>query len=114
MGCFMLVAFSWIFFRANSISDGFQIVAKIFSWDSRATSGSREALFSVASLDQWMAVAAGILFLFLVELFQSRISFGNLILSRPAWQRWMIYYGFIFLILFFGQFQADVFIYEGF
>lgn len=30
VGCFLLVAFAWIFFRANSVGDAFTIVGKIF------------------------------------------------------------------------------------
>jgi alginate O-acetyltransferase complex protein AlgI len=114
--CFFLVTFSWIFFRANSLSDGFAIVNKIFNWSSPAVGRIQGAMPGIKGIAvSELAVAAGaILVLFLVELFQPRISFGNLILSRPVWQRWMVYYGAIFLILFFGVFQSDIFIYEGF
>ncbi|MCK4836824.1 MAG: MBOAT family protein [Candidatus Aminicenantes bacterium] len=114
--CFSLVTFSWIFFRANSLGDGFSIVGKIFKWGGNAVdrSGVSKNFINGISFSDLVVVLLAIFLLFMVELLQPRIKFGTLILSRPPWQRWLIYYGIIFFILFFGVFESDVFIYEGF
>lgn len=81
---FHLVALTWIFFRAGSISDAFSIVSRIaggidMDWTALGLSGQ----------DMFLAVA-GIAVLVGVELLQSAGSLGRILQKGPA-LRWAIY-----------------------
>ncbi len=100
---FSLSCFAWIFFRANTVSDAFHIIRKIFSLSGHVYSNNPSMmLFSIF----------GILFLLLVEIkqeyFQSKFSFFN----NPRWiVRNLSYALLIILILLIGVFDGGQFIY---
>lgn len=112
--CFLLVTFSWIFFRADSLSEGFLVVYRIFNWGAPVMERTGIPVSLENSLRDLAVAGVGVVILFLTELLQTRISPGRLILERPAWQRWILIYAAILVILIFGGFQTDIFIYEGF
>lgn len=111
---FSLVSFAWIFFRAHSLPEGLKIAGRILSGTGKT--GSRLAPISSIGFSPSDMIIAGlaILLLLLIEGFQPRMKFGKQIRTRPWWQRWMVYYVIIFIILFFGIFKSEIFIYEGF
>ena len=111
---FSLVSFAWIFFRANSLPEGFRIAGRILLGTGK-TSGGLVSFSSIGFSRPDMVIAGlGTLLLLLTERFQPMMKFGKMLRSRPWWIRWIILYGLIFIILFFGVFNVDVFIYEGF
>jgi hypothetical protein len=105
---FILINFSWIFFRAPSITVAFKIIANIFKefniWV--LFDGSIYKL----GLD---AVEIKILILALSTLFVSslykynNISIRNKILAQGVWLRWLIYLIGIFSILIFGKYGPE-------
>ncbi|HEX8684572.1 MAG TPA: MBOAT family O-acyltransferase [Ardenticatenaceae bacterium] len=103
---FHLLAFSIIFFRANSLSDALYIVSHLFAgleWvpPYQIALGAYE--FAVAIL--------AIAILELVHFVQER-GLPQMNLSRhPVWVRWSAYYLLLFGILIFGQFGRTEFIY---
>ncbi|WP_187262366.1 MBOAT family O-acyltransferase [Pontibacter beigongshangensis] len=111
---FALVCFSWIFFRANQISDAFYIIRSSF-----ADIGNIREVFTHAShvlfLDQglkvFMVSVISIILMEMVHLIQRNGSVSQLILQRPVWVRWGVYYTAILAILLFGQFGNQEFIY---
>ena len=49
-----------------------------------------------------------IVFLEIVQLFQSRVVIREWLHERPAWQRWSIYYAMSVAFLFLGSFNSSV------
>jgi len=105
---FHLVLFSWIFFRANSISDAFLIIGNLFSAFDVST------LFSVSGFGrQHFALSIiSIAVLVVVELYQRNHNVRLWLSTRPVIIRWAVYYGLIMFILLFGAYDnANEFIY---
>lgn len=98
---FLLVAAGWIFFRAESITQGFYIVKKI-ALD----------LPNMLPLSELYPKKMFLIGIFVVIEWWQRnkahpLQLGNI----PKWIRWPIYYAVIILILFFGNFDYTPFIY---
>lgn len=113
---FVLVCFSWIFFRANTIGDAFYIIRNSF-----AGIGNMSKIFAGADLNHILFMDQGlkvfsvsvisVLVMETVHLFERNGSASRLITSRPAWVRWSFYYAAIIAVLLFGQFGLQEFIY---
>jgi alginate O-acetyltransferase complex protein AlgI len=105
---FILVAFAWIFFRANTISDAFYIVSHLFTgWSSTPV----QALsFPVAPFELVVAMGS-IVILETAHLMQGHGSIREIMAQKPVWLRWGLYYGAIVAILLFGNFGSKQFIY---
>ncbi|MDX5437780.1 MAG: MBOAT family protein [Pontibacter sp.] len=112
---FFLVCLSWIFFRANTITDAFYIIGQ-----SAAAVVNPAQVFALdwshdVFMDQGFKVfAVSVLAIALMEtvhLIQRNGSVSQLIMQRPAWVRWGIYYAAIVAVLLFGQFGHQEFIY---
>ncbi|MCX2741152.1 MBOAT family O-acyltransferase [Pontibacter anaerobius] len=112
---FFLVCFSWIFFRANSINDAFYIVgqsasvvtnpAQVFGLD------WSHDIFMEQGFKVFAVSVVAIAIMETVHLIQRNGSVSQLIMQRPAWVRWGIYYAAIVAVLLFGQFGHQEFIY---
>lgn len=106
---FSLVTLAWIFFRSESVSKGYYFASNIFGGFSLVTVmkifSSRYELIVVLSL---------LILLELIHFVQKKYGILNFINSRPAWQRWSLYYFFVFVILIFGRFDSATFIYANF
>lgn len=105
---FHLVWFSWIFFRANSISDAFLIIRNLFTAFDPAT------LLTVSgfTFQHFILSVLSIVILLGVELFQRNHDIRGWLSQRPVMLRWAFYYGLIMFILLFGAYDnANEFIY---
>lgn len=95
---FGLVAFSWIFFRANSLADASTIIRSIIKWDSQGFDllnmgmGYQDLVFSVVIVALFMVF----------EGLQSRIVMRDRLQKLPLVIRWTLYLGMIFLFILFG------------
>jgi D-alanyl-lipoteichoic acid acyltransferase DltB (MBOAT superfamily) len=110
---FSLVCFAWIFFRANTVSDAFQIISNLFI-------GWRRA-FGVATLKKipfWgplkfefivSLMSMGILLF--VQLIDRRGNVVDRFSEKPVWIRWPVYYFLLLVILLCGNFGSIQFIY---
>lgn len=110
---FALVCFSWIFFRANSIDDAFLIISKLTDISSPLAHNLRgQMLYLGQPLWRFVGVLILILFLLCLEYLinSKKISEIHLIRKHPA-VRWSVYTSFILVILVFGVFELDEFIY---
>lgn len=114
---FNLIAFAWIFFRANNLSDAFYVVTHL-------TSGLVEALPNLYRPDiliqnifigvkkwEFILMLGLIAFTFLTDWLTKNREIGDLLFQRPAWVRWPAYYLLIFAILILGVFGGSQFIY---
>ncbi len=112
---FFLVCFSWIFFRANTISDAFYIVSQSF-----AALGNLSQVYSLdlahdvfmnQGIKVFLVSVVAVAIMELVHLIQRNGSVSALLMQRPAWVRWSVYYLAIIAVLLFGQFGNQEFIY---
>jgi len=103
---FNLVAFSWIFFRAKTISDAFYIIRHLFD-------GIKLNLSFGAGIGRTEIIGGMLLILFLevIHIIQRKNSMVEILSERPVYLRWAIYYIAVLCILFLGQTSAHEFIY---
>lgn len=113
---FILVDFTWIFFRADSMADALQIISRIFSqfnpWV--LVDGTLYTL-GLSQVDFWIGILS-IAVLLTVDIVHERgIKIRSWVLQQNLWFRWSIYLGAIFFILIFGfygpNYDASQFIY---
>ena len=112
---FILVAFAWIFFRANSINDALYITKHIFTglpaiFNSLAM---HQTVLEDIGLDTKSLILSILLILLLetVHYYQTRKNITELALFYPKYFRWAFYYIFILSIIFLGVFENRQFIY---
>ncbi len=110
---FCMVAFAWIFFRANSLSDALYVVTHLLTgWGGvLSPSGLKAAVFTTF---QKSTLAVAVLALCIMEgvhIMQRTGNFTQWFSTLPAWARWAAYYGIVFAILLFGVFNESQFIY---
>ncbi|EJF08062.1 MBOAT family protein [Pontibacter sp. BAB1700] len=99
----LLVAFTWILFRANNVSDAFFIISKIFTTANAPFLGDGRSYMVYAVL--------AILFLFTVEYIREYHPEFELFENRKVQVRYFSYTALIVLILLFGVFDGGQFIY---
>jgi len=107
---FHLIAISWIFFRARTLSDAWLILKKI-----ALNLGQIPALlprFPFTS-EHYTAFAL-IAFLIVIEIIDERRSIFQRLAAAPVLLRWAICYLGIFALLALGRWQAREFIYMQF
>jgi D-alanyl-lipoteichoic acid acyltransferase DltB (MBOAT superfamily) len=110
---FSLVCFAWIFFRADTISDGLDIISNLVTgW------GKVFAVETLENIPFWgplkfdlvvSLISIGILLS--VHLMEQRGNIIDRFSEKPAWIRWPVYYSLLLAILLFGNFGARQFIY---
>jgi D-alanyl-lipoteichoic acid acyltransferase DltB (MBOAT superfamily) len=112
---FFLVCFSWIFFRANTIADAFYIVGKSFGAFNNLSQvfvmDVSHALFMNQGIKVFAVSVISIAIMEVVHLIQRNGSVSGLMMQRPVWVRWSVYYMAIIAVLLFGQFGNQEFIY---
>ena len=117
---FLLVSFSWLFFRAGSLSEAFALISRMFLFSRPVTLADvegvslEESMIGGLSIANFCIATAAIIFLLIVEFFQEKKSIYQLLAERPIWLRWGLYYFVIFSILLFGIYQQQEFIYGQF
>lgn len=102
---FHLVLFAWIFFRARNLSDAMTIIKNI-----PRSFGLAAALAVISRADLVIAFGA-ILFLLAAELLQRKSEFRKILTLQPAIVRTVAYISIIALIVLFGKFGGNDFIY---
>lgn len=103
---FQAVAFAWILFRANSLSDAYWIMSHLFpanNFDQILSLGLSGADLIVAALA--VLIMEGLQFL------QRKAPLRERIAALPISIRWPVYYTAIFCVLFLGKFSSERFIY---
>lgn len=119
---FLLVCFSWIFFRAENLNQALQIIYKICLsltqvikalFTGNANFFSDQFTGSEFGLSKSGLIVAflSILFLVCVQLVQRHGDLRGIMRDRPAQQRWALYYLVIIAIALFGVFDEVPFIY---
>jgi len=111
---FCLVAFAWIFFKANTISDAFHIVSRLFTgWGSPTAGTGAGALipFISSHFYEFCVGIASVVVMESVHALQTEGSVREMLRSRPVLLRWAVYYGLVAAVLLLGSFGSRQFIY---
>jgi hypothetical protein len=110
---FSLICFAWIFFRADTISDAFHIIANLFTgWGRVFTVRILENIPFWGPLRFELVVSLiSIGILLCVQLLEEGGNIIDRFSEKPAWIRWPVYYSLLLAILLFGNFGAKQFIY---
>jgi len=101
-GCFLLVAFAFLFFRAAGLRTGMEMSLSMLSgpWAEQLRDGT---LLSLGlDLPELILLGLGLLVLLLVSLLQERVSLRERIAGLSLPLRWAIYLGGILAVLVFG------------
>lgn len=116
---FHLVTFTWIFFRAERISDAFIIIKNIASINLATFSDfighfllsfgeMRIMNADIFQLYELRIAVYAILLMEIVHLIQERgVPVFNKLKNRPIYLRWSCYAGLVFIILAFGRFAEE-------
>ncbi len=104
---FHLVLLGWIFFRANSLSDAIYVITHMFEG---LTKQGIESAF-ILSYDYFLLSVGLIFFMEFIHIIQERRGMRKFLNNKPIVLRWALYYAVIFLILLFGVFERQEFIY---
>lgn len=108
---FSLICFSWIFFRANSLSDAMYIVTHLgVGLTDAAMNQTVLSGFGAGARALALALLA-IVFMEFVHLIQRHENIRHMLLQKPAWLRFSVYSGMAAGILLFGNFSSQQFIY---
>jgi alginate O-acetyltransferase complex protein AlgI len=111
---FLLVCFAWIFFRSSDLNTSILLVSKLGTgWTMESWGIS--SLFSLLKIPDFSLKNMGfVLVLFgLVDLVEKNRSskWAERFLAWPFYFRWGIYYGLILMIILFGEFGNNGFVY---
>jgi D-alanyl-lipoteichoic acid acyltransferase DltB (MBOAT superfamily) len=103
---FHLVLLSWVFFRARSVNEVWFILTHMFSM-----AAVRPGLdLGLHGIDALVAVVA-ILMMELVHSLQRHTPVRQLLADQSGWLRWSVYGTAVLMILLFGEFTSQDFIY---
>jgi alginate O-acetyltransferase complex protein AlgI len=115
---FILVAFAWIFFRANNIHDAWYIVKNMFhgfpgsylqaliNSDLRA-----QMVYLNQGKNEFTLALVCILFMEMIHLLQRQKSIREMLNEKPWFVRWSFYYCIMITIMLYGVFNKSQFIY---
>ncbi|HOT45000.1 MAG TPA: MBOAT family O-acyltransferase [Spirochaetota bacterium] len=127
---FLLAAFAWIFFRANSLGDAVYIVTHlgsgVGSLIANIVAGNRAAVRAATDISrngmtlgfakesynpEMLILVVAILVLWLVDAVEERSGNAPVVSSKPSLVRLGLYYLLVCCIIFFGMFSSQQFIY---
>ncbi len=114
---FSLAAFAWIFFRADSVTDAFCYITRIFTKPTPWVLFGGELYNLGLDHTETDILLFAIIILFLVDLVRAKkgITLDSFLLSQNLWFRWVVMIGIILMIITFGKygsaFDANQFIY---
>jgi D-alanyl-lipoteichoic acid acyltransferase DltB (MBOAT superfamily) len=115
LSTFVLVAFSWIFFRAKNLDTALYIIKHIFSGIPELFSQviNHQSVIQNIGIGMKDLILSFILIFFIesVHLFQSRVNISDFFTKRPDYIRWAVYSAYVIVFLFLGIFENREFIY---
>ena len=104
---FAIVCLAWVFFRANTVSDAWVLLVNMahLSWDQWSLNMINDNSYDFVLSFFFIAILVGL------HVFQENRHMGPWVASRPVYVRWAIYLVLVSLILNFGEFNQQEFIY---
>ena len=111
---FNLVAFTWIFFRARSIADGWYIATHLFvgaatrvSYATAVRGGVMGAILNGGSARDFAMLGAAMAVWFLGSAFSKTVRLQE----QPIWFRWSAYYALILALVYLNAHDDVGFVY---
>ena len=102
---FVLVDFSWIFFRAQSISDAFNIIASIFGADNPWIIPDGSIYECGLDVKNFRLLVVCMAVLLIADILKRRgIKVREVILKQDYWFRWIIIAVSVCFVLLFGKY----------
>ena len=112
LSVFVLVDFAWIFFRANTFNDALYVVTHLFSGLGGQLKNILTFKFNIGMKPySFIVLLATLVFMELVHILQRKVDFESVIMSKPFYIRFALYYLFILSIIYLGEFGSKSFIY---
>jgi D-alanyl-lipoteichoic acid acyltransferase DltB (MBOAT superfamily) len=115
LSTFVLVAFSWIFFRAKNLDTALYIIKHIFSGIPELFSQviNHQSVIQNIGIGMKDLILSFILIFFIesVHIFQSKVNISDFFTKRPDYIRWAVYSAYVIVFLFLGIFENREFIY---
>jgi alginate O-acetyltransferase complex protein AlgI len=109
---FHLVCLSWVFFRARSVGEAWVLLRSMFEGSGAPVFSGWPSIFTFGLSDWDLGTAvAAVLMLLILQSLQRSGSVRSRLAAQPQWVRWSVYYAAIGLIIFFGKFERQPFIY---
>ena len=110
---FFLITFSWIFFRANTISDAFYIIEHLFSGIGNfIITLAPNPISKLETFFPGMIIAIMVIaILLIVESIQTNNNVLTLLKRKSILIRWIVYYALILSIVLLGTYSNAHFIY---
>jgi D-alanyl-lipoteichoic acid acyltransferase DltB (MBOAT superfamily) len=110
---FSLVCVAWVFFRASSVQDAFYILTHMFQgvFDGWKPAGLWRVYQIMGGRHEFIVALLGIGLMEAVHAIQRHRRIRHMLIEKPWWVRWAIYYGVLLMIVFFGVFGRNQFIY---
>ena len=108
---FLLVAFAWTFFRAQSLSDAVYVLMHMF--DGIGQAGYLSSVMDIFDLNVFgiVCLLIPIVLLFVYDYVALKVDPIVIISKQKPVIRWVIYYVFVLFILLFASFSAQEFVY---
>lgn len=113
---FVLIDLTWIFFRANTVSDAFHILGSLFrGWDAKVLVDGSLLLLGL-NATEWCCLGIGIVVLIAVGVMKEcGMSIRESLSRQQLWFRWLVYLTAVFSVLLLGVYgpgyDASAFIY---
>ena len=113
---FLLASIAWVFFRANSLSEGFLFFKNLCAeWNPWVISDGTLTALGLDYLD-WLVLLIAMMVMLMVETLQElKVGVYDYVMQQNIVVRWLIYYGIIIALIIFGiygpQFDTSNFIY---
>ncbi len=116
-GTFLLVTFTWVFFRAQNIHEAGMILQRIFTLEGiTEQSGWNLSLLGLPQTDM-LIMLLGLIVVIVVQVAGHKRDLIRELNNQPLPFRWLVYLSLIFAVIIFGYFgiySAESFIYAGF
>lgn len=99
---FTIVCFGWVFFRANSLSDSFQIISGFFNEINLADLFNEKTYLIGFEPNEFKIISIAILLLFLFEYLHRKHNVIQFLNSQATLFRWSFYLSIVLAIIIFG------------
>ena len=116
---FLLICFSWIFFRSANLSDALIMVksvgivlGQIVTFNFQFMSDLKNHIFEwgLTSYELFL-VSGALIFMEFIHVIQSHGAIRHMLRTKPTWYRWMVYFILIYSVIVLGKFDQLKFIY---
>lgn len=109
---FILVAYAWIFFRADNVHVAFYIAKHVFTGIPDLIRTHHYALENLGLNKRELSLSFLLIFLLeTIHYLQNRRNITMILAQKPAYVRWAAYYVLLILVVVFGEFSHRQFIY---